>query len=258
MTHSATNVRPIWRATAVVAALAMLLNACGQTTGGEDSATLTAAERDLRAKTEEQRTTESSVVGVVVGAVVGAVLGVAIGGLLGATGGDAGAGVMMGVAVGGLVGGAVGGAVGHGYGSYMNARAREYSNTEARASAITQSANNTLAHYNQVNNSARTILAEQEAKVAKLNDDYGSRTITKEQFQTALASANRNEASLKEQLTGLETQINAMKTDPQASVLTQQIQSLQAQRDSLKGTYDRLLQLYGTVPTEVRVSIQSS
>ena len=136
----------------------------------------------------------------------------------------------------------------------MNARAREYSSAEVRAAAVTKSANETLTYYNQVNASARTILAEQEAKIAKLNDAYKSRAISKEQFQAQLASADNNEASLKEQLTGIDAQLNSMKTDPQAAQLSQQIEQLQQQRDSLKGTYDRLLQIYGTVPAEVRVS----
>ncbi len=238
------TMRPIWHATAVVAILSMMLGACVTSDGQEDPASLTAAERDLRKKTEEQRKSDSAVTGAIAGAVAGALLGALLGGR------NAAAGALIGAAAGGLAGGAIG----YGYGSYMNARARSYSNAEARASAVTQSANNTLTYYNQVNGSARVILREQEAKVARLNEDYRNRAISKEQFQKALASANNNEANIKQQLDGLDSQLNAMKTDPQAARLAQQIQQLQQQRDSLKDTYDRLLQIYGTVPAEIRAS----
>ncbi len=244
MSQSTTTMRPLWRATAIVAILSMMLGACATTNGQEDPSSLTAAERDLRKKTEDERKSDSAVTGAIAGAVAGALLGALLGGR------NAAAGALIGAAAGGLAGGAVG----YGYGSYMNARARSYSNAESRANAVTQSANNTLNYYNQVNASARTILGEQEAKVAKLNEDYKSRAISKEQFQKALASANNNEANIKQQLDGLDTQLNSMKTDPQAARLAQQIQKLQQQRDSLKETYDRLLQIYGTVPAEIRAS----
>ena len=244
MSYSSMTMRPFRRATAVVAILSMLLSACVTTGDQEDPASLTPAEKALRSKTEEQRKSDGAVAGAVAGMVAGALLGALLGGR------NAAAGALIGAAAGGLAGGAIG----YGYGSYMNARARSYSNAESRAAAITQSANSTLTYYNQVNASARTILSEQEAKVAKLNEDYKSRTITKEQFQKSLASANNNEANLKQQLDGLDTQLNSMKTDPQAARLSQQIQQLQQTRDSLKETYDRLLQIYGTVPAEIRVS----
>ena len=241
MSDTTVGLRPFWRATAAVAALSMFLGACEMPAEQDNPATLTAAERDLRTKTEDQRKVDSTVTGAAGGAVAGALVGYLIGGWSGAIAGAA-------------AGGVAGGAVGYGYGSYMNARAREYSSTEARAAAVTKSADETLTYYNQVNASARTILAEQEAKVAQLNDAYKSRAINKEQFQAQLASADNNEASLKQQLTGIDAQLNSMKTDPQAAQLSQQIQQLQQQRDSLKDTYDRLLQIYGTVPAEVRVS----
>jgi uncharacterized protein YcfJ len=241
MSDTTLRTRPMWRVVAAAAALSMLLGACEMPAEEENPSTLTAAERDMRAKTEDQRKVDSTVTGAAGGAVAGALVGYLIGGWSGALYGAA-------------AGGVAGGALGYGYGSYMNARARDYSTAEARASAVTESANQTLAYYAQVNASARTILAEQEAKVARLNDDYKSRAITKEQFQTALASANANQANLQEQLQGLDKQLDAMKTDPQAAALGQQILQLQQERDSLKGTYDRLLQIYGTVPAEVRVS----
>ena len=239
MGDSTMGLRPFWRVTAVVVALSMVLGAC-VTEQQENPAALTAAERDLRTKTEDQRKADSAVTGAAGGAVAGALIGYLIGGWSGA---------LYGAAAGGIAGGAVG----YGYGSYMNARAREYSSAEARAAAVTRSADETLTYYNQVNASARTILSEQETKIAQLNSAYKSRAINKEQFQAQLASADNNEASLKQQLAGLDTQLNSMRTDPQAAQLSQQIEQLQQQRDSLKDTYDRLLQIYGTVPAEVRV-----
>lgn len=243
MGNSATNMR---RVTAVVAVLSMLLGGCVTTGAEEDAGTLTPAERQLRAKTEEQRKVDSAVTGAVAGAVLGAV----IGGILGGRSGNTGAGIAIGAAAGGLAGGAIG----VGYGSYQNARARQYSNAEARANAVTQSANNTLAYYNQVNTAARTILSEQQAKVAKLNEDYKNSAITKEQYKKEIASSTNNEANLRDQLNGLDGQINSMKSDPQARALASQIQRLEQERDSLKATLDRLVQLYGTVPSEVRVA----
>jgi uncharacterized protein YdcH (DUF465 family) len=52
----------------------------------------------------------------------------------------------------------------------------------------------------------------------------------------------------------MDDQIAAMQSDPQAAALARQVEQLKEQRDSLKDTYERLIQLYGTVPAEVRVT----
>ena len=244
MSDRTMTMRTLWRGAAAVATLALLLGGCvedEQVSTSAPAANMTAAERDIQAKTESQRKVDSTVTGAAGGAVAGAVVGYLLGGWSGALYGAA-------------AGGVAGGAIGYGYGSYINARARDYSSTEARAVAVTKSADETLTYYGQVNASARTILAEQEVKVARLNEDYRNRAITKDKFQAELASANSNEANLRQQVAGLDSQLNSMRTDPQAAQLGQQIQQLQQQRDSLKETYDRLLQLYSTVPAEVRVS----
>jgi predicted nucleic acid-binding Zn-ribbon protein len=137
----------------------------------------------------------------------------------------------------------------------MNAKARSYANDEARANAVAQGADQTLAYYQQVNNSARVILAEQEQKIAKLNDDYKSRAITKEKFQQEFASSNLDQNNLNQQLQGIDKQLATMRSDPQAGMLAARINSLQTERDTLKATYDKLLQLYGTVPAEVRTGV---
>lgn len=239
MSEQAVRVRPFWRVTAIIVALAMTTTACIPA-HEEDPVTLTAAERDLRKKTEEQRKADSALTGAAGGAIAGAIIGGLLGGWRGAL-------------IGAATGGVAGAALGVGYASYMNAKARQYANDEARAAAVSQGADQTLAYYRQINASASTILAEQERKIAGLNAAYKSRQITKEQFQKAFVSSDNNQENLKEQLQGLDNQLNAMKTDPQVAVLSRQIQELEAQRDALKATYDRLLQLYGTVPAEVRV-----
>ncbi len=245
MSDASGSVRPFWRVIAAVAAIAFLASACEMPEAGEDPSTLTAAEKDLRTKTEQQRKAESTVAGAAGGAVLGAITGYLIGGWSGA-------------AIGAATGGVAGAAMGYGYGSYMNARARQYSNAEARAAAVTQSANQTLAYYDQVNASARTILSEQETKVARLNDEYQRKAITKEQYRSQLASASTNAADLNQQLAGIDTQLSNMRSDPQAAALAVQIEQLQEKRNSLKETYDRLLQLYGTVPDDVRPAMTVS
>ncbi len=239
------SVRPFWRIAAAVVGVAVLAGACDMPDAGEDPNTLTAAEKDLRAKTEQERKVDSTLAGAAGGAVLGAITGYLIGGWQGA-------------AIGAATGGVAGGALGYGYGSYMNARARQYSNAEARAAAVTQSANQTLAYYDQVNTSARTILAEQQQKVARLNNQYRAGAITKDQYKSQLASASTNAADLSQQLDGIDKQLTNMRSDPQAAALSVQIQQLQGQRDALKDTYDRLLQLYGTVPDDVRPSMTVS
>ncbi|HTR86317.1 MAG TPA: hypothetical protein VMI56_17680 [Reyranella sp.] len=204
-----------------------------------DQSTMSPAERDLQAKTEQQRKTDAAIAGGVGGAILGAALGYALGGWQGAALGAAG-------------GAMTGAAVGYGYGSYMNARARQYSSQEQRAQEVTKSANSTVDYYNQVNASARTILAEQQAKVAQLNNDYKAGAITKEQYRQQLANAGANQTNLKAQISGIDKQIAEMKGDEQSAVLTSQVQQLQAQRDQLQSTYDGLVQLYGTVPSEVQ------
>lgn len=242
MSDIAVSARPMWRVTAIAVALAFLVGACDMP-APEDPVTLTTAEKDLRAKTEEQRKVDGALAGAAGGAVLGALTGYLLGGWQGAA---------MGAATGGIAGAAIG----VGYGSYMNAQARKYSNDEARAQAVTQSANSTLSYYAQVNASARQILAEQQAKVAQLNDDYQKKAITKEQYRKALSSAGTNAADLQQQLTGIDKQLGTMRADPQAAALSTQIQQLQEQRDSLKQTYDGLLQLYGTVPPDVATPAQ--
>jgi uncharacterized protein YcfJ len=216
-----------------VAAVALLAGGCvpdenpSTSAATMDQSTMSPAERDLQAKTEQQRKTDATIAGGVGGAILGGVIGAAGGAVTGA-------------------------AVGYGYGSYMNARARQYSSDEQRAQEVTKSANATVDYYNQVNGSARTILAEQQAKVAQLNNDYKAGAITKEQYRGQLASASVNQTNLKQQIDGLDKQIAEMRSDQQAAVLTTQVQQLQAQRQALQSTYDSLVQLYGTVPSEVQ------
>jgi uncharacterized protein YcfJ len=239
MNEQALRLRPSWRVTAIIVALTMTVTAC-LPAHEEDPVTLTAAEKDLRKKTEDQRKADSALTGAAGGAIAGALIGGLLGGWRGAL-------------IGAATGGVAGAALGVGYASYMNARAKQYANEEARAAAVSQAADQTLGYYRQVNASASTILAEQERKIAGLNAAYKSRQISKEQFQQAFVSSSNNEANLREQLQGLENQLNSMRTDQQAALLTRQIQELETQRDALKATYDRLLELYGTVPGEIRV-----
>lgn len=250
MSDIAIGARPLWRRLAAGAAIfSILLGGC--VTGDEDAdpSTLTPAEKELRAKAEEKRKSEAAVTGAVAGAVAGALLGA----LLGARGGNAATGAL----IGGVAGGALGAAAGYAYGSYMNAKARSYSNAEARAQAVSKGADETLVYYNQVNSAAETMLQEQQTKVARLNDDYQRKAITKEQYQKELSSASRNEAILKDQLKSMDEQINSMRTDQQSEALTRQIQQLEQQRAALQAKYDRLLQVYGSVPSEVRAPSQS-
>lgn len=248
MSDTVMEVRSWRRVAAAVAILSILLSAC-VTGQEEDPASLTASEKDLRAKAEEQRKTESAMTGAIVGAVALGILGA----VLGARGGNLGAGLAMGA----LAGAAIGGMAGVAYGSYANAKARKYANAEARATEVSKGADETLAYYNQVNASAQTMLSEQQMKVAQLNEQYRAKAITKEQFQKGMASSNRNETIIKDQIAGIDKQINEMKTDEQSQALARQIQQLEQQRDGLKQTYDKLLQLYGTVPAEVRVPSQA-
>lgn len=138
------------------------------------------------------------------------------------------------------------------YDTFLEVKARRYATSEARAAAMARSADATLAHFNRLNGQARTMLVEHRAEIARLNDAYRARTISKEQFQEQLARSNRNRDALKEQVAALEAEIKARKSDPPAEEMSKQIRRLEQQRDALKATYDNLLQLYGTVPAEVR------
>lgn len=138
------------------------------------------------------------------------------------------------------------------YDSYLEVKARRYATAEARAAAMARSADATLAHFNRLNEQARTMLIRHKAEIAQLNDAYRARTISKDQFQGQLATPSRNRDALKEQVAALEAEIKARKADPPAEEMNEQIRRLEQQRDALKATYDDLLQLYGTVPAEVR------
>lgn len=249
MSDIAMGARSLRRLTSVLAIFSILLGGCVQNGEDADASALTPAEQQLRAKAEEKRKVEAATGGAVAGAVAGALIGA----LLGARGGNA----AMGALVGAAAGGALGAAAGLAYGSYMNAKARKYSNDEARAQAISKGADETLVYYNEVNASAETILQEQQAKVTRLNEEYRNKTITKEQFQKELASSNRNETILKDQLKSMDEQINSMKTDQQSEQLGRQIAQLEQQREALRQKQERYLQLLGSVPSEVRVPSQS-
>lgn len=138
------------------------------------------------------------------------------------------------------------------YESYLEVKVRRYATAEARAAAMARSADATLAHFNRLNEQARTMLIRHKAEIAQLNDAYRARTISKDQFQGQLATPSRNRDALKEQVAALEAEIKARKADPPAEEMNEQIRRLEQQRDALKATYDDLLQLYGTVPAEVR------
>ncbi len=248
MTEGVLRAGNVWHRVIVGIACVGLLGACDDSAMMaptksaalvEDSGGLTPAEQQLRAKTEEKRKVESTMAGAAGGAVLGALTGYLIGGWQGA-------------AIGAATGVAAGAVAGYSYGSYMNAKARTYSNAEARAAAVSKSADETLAYYDQVNASAQTILTEQQAKIEKLNADYRAGSVTKEQYRAQLASANTNQVDLQEQIVGADKQIGEMRSDTQSGNLTDKINQLQTKRDSLKQTYDQLVALYGTVPTEVQ------
>lgn len=202
---------------------------------------LTPAEKQLRARAEEKRKVDSAVTGAAGGAIAGALVGGLLGGWRGA-------------AIGAVTGAAGGAAAGLAYGSYMNAKARHYSNAEARATAVSKGADQTLDYYRRVNAASQTILNEQQVKIARLNEEYRSGAITKERYRKELSTAGTNEGLIKDQIQGLDQQLAAMRADPQSLKLTSQVQELQQQRDTLQGTYDRLIELYGTVPSEVRAA----
>lgn len=140
------------------------------------------------------------------------------------------------------------------YETYLEVKARRYASAEARAAAVARNADVTLAHFDRLNEQSRAMLVEQQAEIARLNVAYRSRAITREQFQGQLASPNRNRDALKDQVAALDAEIKARKSEPPAEEMANQIRRLQQQRDALKATYDQLLQLYGTVPAEVRRS----
>lgn len=239
------GMRPLWRVTSVVAILSVVLSGCVTSMQAEDSVELSVAEKELRSRTEAQRVAQGAATGAIVGVIAGTVLGA----VLGAQGGNAGLGALIGAAGGGVAGGLAGAA----YGSYVNARARPYANQEVRANTMMEEADKDIAHYTAVNAAARTILAEQEAKITRLNDAYKGRKITKETFQREMSASNNNEKIIGDQCKAIDDELVAIQSDPQSSALTRQAEGLRMQRDSLKATYDRLLQLYGTVPAEVRM-----
>src|SRR5262245_52423764 len=91
MGELALDMRPAWRVAVVGVALVGLLGACIDETGQpvqtaslQQDNTLTPAERQLRAKTEEKRKAEGAVAGAAGGALLGALTGYFIGGWSGA------------------------------------------------------------------------------------------------------------------------------------------------------------------------------
>lgn len=233
-----------WRGRAFVAVASLLLGACVTTMGNEEANALTPAEKDLRTRTEQQRVAQAAATGAIALAILGAVAGAAIG----ARSGNAGAGALIGGAGGAVAGGLMGAA----YGSYVNAKARNYSNAEARANALAAEADKDIANYTAINNSSRQILADEQAKVAHLTQEYQAKRISKEAFQKGISSAKNNANIMKDQVKAMDDQIADMEADRQTAQLTNQVQQLKEQRDSLKDTYERLIQLYGTVPNDLR------
>jgi uncharacterized protein YcfJ len=222
-------------------AIASLALAGCHSMDSEDAQALTPSEKELRTRTEQHRMTEAAIAGAVVGVLAGAALGVALGGNNAATT------ALIGAGAGALAGGLAGAA----YGSYVNAKSRQYANTEVRANTLIQEADKDIAKYTAINNAAKTILAEQEAKIAGLNAAYQAKTISKEAFKKEMASSNNNGKIISDQCKAMDEEITSMQQDPQAMQLAGKIEQLTAQRDSLKATYARLLQTYGTVPNDV-------
>ena len=138
------------------------------------------------------------------------------------------------------------------YETYLKIKARKYATAEARAAAVARNADATLAHFDRLNEAARTMLVENRTEIARLNDSYRSGSLSRGQYQEQLAPTDRKQAALKSQMAALEAEIAAMKAGQPDAELGERLQRLERQRDSLKATYDDLLRLYGTVPAEVR------
>lgn len=228
----------------------MLLSACATGPGGmfssEDEALLTPEEREIR-RVETERKQQAAAIGCALGG------GVAF---LASTQTDTSPLAKGLMTIGGCL---VGGLAGFAAGDYLNARTQEYASEQAGYRALIQGAEEDVARYRAFNRTASQIVSQQREKVARLNAEYTSGVLTKEQYEDQIASADNNVEILENQKKSLEESLGYMRGDVdrlrQAGVSTSELESkiaeLERERDTLQGRIVALSGVYGDVPPEV-------
>lgn len=143
---------------------------------------LTSAELDMRQESEVFNETVAG--GAITGAVVGALLGGLIAAVGGGRGGDIGRGMAIGAAAGGIMGGADG---------YLTAKANQNGNNRVRMlNSMTRDIAADNARLAKLVATSQEVLKDDEARLAKLNQDYEQNTISLKSAQEEKAKIEAN------------------------------------------------------------------
>ena len=179
--------------TAVIVAALLFVQGCaapGGTAGVEEDTPVvsggpppTRAERRLAAQKSDYNRTLAE--GIAIGAVGGAALGAGIGAA--ASGGNRGMGALIGAGIGALVGSVAGGATG----SYYAEKKQRFANEEQRLDSMIADARAYNTKPEATLATTRTMVAEDQQRLATIERDVAAKRISSEQAQRELAGIDR-------------------------------------------------------------------
>lgn len=178
------------RPLALVAASALLLQACATTNANNEP--LSPAQQELRAQAD--RFNETVATGVVVGAVALGILGALLGAQMDRDNRNRGQGAATGAAIGALAGAALGGAAG----TYIAARNERYASREQAARARIDAANREAAELERTALAAETVAKENRTRLSQLQARFRAGQATAADLRAQTETARKDLALMNE------------------------------------------------------------
>ncbi|MEL6727055.1 MAG: hypothetical protein AAFP81_17900 [Pseudomonadota bacterium] len=235
--------------TALVLAAAVSVSACETT--GLSSFGLQAPDNEFQATAaERQRVRDAALVGCAVGAGAGILTAMIVGNNTGDKDIENSE-----IILGGIAGCGVGALIGSARGNYINAKSRDYADAQEAESALIQSLDEDIAYFESMNQLASQLIVEERDKITRLNADLETGAIAIEEYNTALATRERNLETMNaaiedasQNIEQLSADIATLKEqDIQTASFEERLNQLLAQRDLMLAQKDELEGEYANV-----------
>lgn len=158
-----------------------------------------------------------------------------------------------------LIGAIIGGMAGSATGSYVNARAREFSSEQNGYRASIAAADQDIRNYQSLNQTTSRLVSQQRSKVSRLNGQLRQGSISEKEYRVQIASARANVRSIDDAIGDISKQIQVMRDDSNTrrangkptGDLNNRINSLEAQKRTLESRRREMADVYDDVPASV-------
>ena len=237
------------RVTAAALSALLLVQGCASVGGpAADAPPPTAAERRLTAQKADYNRTLAE--GLVIGTVGGAALGAGIGA---AVTRSRGAGALIGAGIGALAGAMIGGATGN----YYAEKKQKYANEEDRLDSMIADAEAYNAKAASTLATTRAMVAEDQQKLAAIDQDVAANRMSKAQAERQLAGIDRRRQLLKDTIASQQARRDEWRQaasearrdsgNPKVAEVDQQIAQLESQIGLMQQELDALNSRRATV-----------